>query len=499
MWRFRWLAMVSAWVFCLLGWMYIYSLPDVYESRADVYVDTTSATRALLGNMTIGSDVLGRVNLVTMEMTGRPRLEKVAREVDLHLGVTDAAEMAALITKMRSQITIRKEPRMRNRYRIAYQHQDPTTAHTVVTKLLDTMVEDSLGANRLDTQNAQEFLREELQAIESELESSETRLAEFKRDNIGRMPGSEGGYFQRLQTAMTDLAKLESDLQFARKRRDTLQAQLEGERPVMGSGEGPLYDLDQRILENQTRLEEMQLRFTDLHPDVIAVKSVIEQLKRQKAEQAEELASGDGMQFVSDNPVFQSIQMELSKVDVDIATLLEQKEAKETNIVKLQALIDVLPQTEAELKRLNRDYEVKQAQYTALLQRLEVAELSESAEEASDIQFRIIDPPTVPYEPSAPPRTLLILATMPLGLIGGIALAFVSNLLKPVFSDSKSLRRIIELPVIGTISAVQTHQRRRRQINEMGAMGVVAFSLCLFGLMVYVFRNAGGELLRSLI
>ena len=39
-WRFRWAVIVVAWVVCLLGWVAVLFMPDVYEASARVFVDT---------------------------------------------------------------------------------------------------------------------------------------------------------------------------------------------------------------------------------------------------------------------------------------------------------------------------------------------------------------------------------------------------------------------------------------------------------------------------
>ena len=41
-WRFRWLAMLVAWVICISGWLYVYTLPNIFEARARVFVDADS-------------------------------------------------------------------------------------------------------------------------------------------------------------------------------------------------------------------------------------------------------------------------------------------------------------------------------------------------------------------------------------------------------------------------------------------------------------------------
>ena len=63
-----------------------------------------------------------------------------------------------------------------------------------------------------------------------------------------------------------------------------------------------------------------------------------------------------------------------------------------------------MPEVEAELARLNRDYEITRTRYLELVERRETAKLSESAEKQGVVKFQIIDPPTVGFEPVAPNR-----------------------------------------------------------------------------------------------
>lgn len=48
MWRFRVVALIAAWLVCLGGWFFVLTLPDTYESTAQVYVDTNSQLRPTL-------------------------------------------------------------------------------------------------------------------------------------------------------------------------------------------------------------------------------------------------------------------------------------------------------------------------------------------------------------------------------------------------------------------------------------------------------------------
>jgi len=499
-WRFRWAALGLAWLVCLIGWFAVYNYPDSYESAATVYVDTNTALGPLLDQMTVDTDVLSQVELVTIAMLGRPQLEKVARETDLHLRAASSEDMDDLLSGMRRRIEIltdrRNDP---NLYTISYRDRDPTVAQNVVTTLLNNFVEDSLGANRVDTQYAQEFLRRQIRALGDELSTAEQALADFKRENVGRVPGEGGDYFRRLQTEMEALEDTQAQLRLANRRREALQKQLSGEATNIDPMNGLQSDLDRRIDENESRLSALQLRFTDLHPDVIAVKETLEQLKAQKQEELDALQNSDGSGVASDNPVFQNIQIELTNVKVELATLREQENTHARKISDLRELIDVLPQVEAELSRLTRDYDVKQAQYQSLLQRLEIAELSQSAEQSEDVKFRIIDPPILPDSPVAPDRPVIIALVLLAGLGAGIGLAFLMNQVNPVFSNSRILKEATGLPVLGSVQVMRTAARQRWRVAQLASLGGGLVFLGVVFLMALMMHDEGSRMLQSLV
>ena len=127
-----------------------------------------------------------------------------------------------------------------------------------------------------------------------------------------------------------------------------------------------------RIQETQAKLDELLLKFTDQHPDVIATEATLDELKKRRAKEMESLRRGDASAVASsgagNNPVYQSIQLELNKVDVEIAALRRQAEQHANTVAELRKRANSAPQVEAEFQQLNRDYDVNKAQYTALLE-----------------------------------------------------------------------------------------------------------------------------------
>jgi polysaccharide chain length determinant protein (PEP-CTERM system associated) len=498
-WRFRWRAVVAAWFVCLIGWTVVYMIPDNYESEATVLFDTTSDLRKLLDNLTVSSDFLSQVETVQTALLGRQQLEKVAKETDLYLRASNQQEMENLIAQLRTNISISSDQQRRaNTYKIGYRDPEPQIAFEVVNSLLNSMVEQSLGANREGTQRAQEFLRSQVEELEKQLTESELRLADFKRKNVGRMPGEGGDYFARLSGEMAALEDTRTKLRQANRRKDTLQSQLAGNGSANDTAAQPS-ELDLRIAENQRKLEALQLRFTSQHPDVVSLEATLAQLEEQKKRQLAALKGMDMSSAASTNPVLQNIQIELAKVNVEIASLAEQEQTHQRKISELRELVDVLPQIEADLARLNRDYDVNQAQYSALLQRLEVAELSESAGQSGDLKIQVINPPMVPIRPAAPNRPFLISVVLLLGLGVGGGVAFLGNQLKPVFTSPNILREATGFPILGTVQVMLTREVKRRRRGQFGVFGGAIAVLCIVFAFAVLFQEPVSKLVRTFI
>ena len=286
-----------------------------------------------------------------------------------------------------------------------------------------------------------------------------------------------------------------------------LNDQLRGQAPLVPTGQPADFagagrkDIDARIKESESKLEELLLRYTEKHPEVIALKQTIAELKQRRTDELAALQSGgagSGSMAVADNPLYQSIRMQLNKVEVDIAAARADIAQRERRIADLQRSINTAPDVEAELGRLNRDYGVVKAQYEALLDRLQRARLSESAEETGVVQFQVIEPPTAKFEPVGPNRLLMMIAVL-LGSIGAAgALCYIMHQLRPVIGNANALADLTRLPVLGTVS-IGRLEEHRAEMRSSAFRFATAFGglLVVFGVAL-MFRNDFAYLLQQI-
>jgi polysaccharide chain length determinant protein (PEP-CTERM system associated) len=509
MWRFRRWAVLVAWTICVAGWLVVLALPPVYEATSRVYVDTTAVLRPLLQGIAVEQDVQAQLNYVRQVMLSRPQLERVARETDLDLRATNEAEKEEVIETLRENLTINNASSRSSRdqsslYTITTRDSDPQKALKVVQTLVNSFVEDSLGGKRTGADVAQRFLRQQIDDYDKRLADAENRLADFKKRNIGLVPGTRGDYFSRLQSETDGLQRVEEQLRLATQRRAELQRQLTGESSTKGgvAAATATPESTQRIIAAQRRLDELSLTYTDKHPEVIAARETLEQLKTRQAEEVAALQSGQASQEVlagmSSNPVFQQIQLQLNQTDVEIASLRSEINLRQQKIAGLRSMLDTAPEVEAEFARLNRDYDVIKGRYTELVARLERAQISDDAEQTGVVRFEVIDPPAVRLQPVAPERPRLLTMVLVGGLLAGIGVALLLHLMKPVFTSTRSLTEVTGVPVLGAVALTwveRYHTLRRGEVLRL--TGAAAALVAVFA-VVLAFQDTGARVIQSL-
>jgi len=469
--RYKWISIVVAWVISLAGWVFVSQLPDKYQASARVHVDTRSVLRPLLSGLAIQPDVSGQIRLMSKLMFSRPNLEKVARMTDLDLGVKDEAAMEKLVARLQASMNITGGEN--NLFTISAENQDPTIAKKVVQALLTIFVEQTLGESREDSNSAQKFLDQQLKEYEARLQAAEKTREDFRRANYGLLPEQGSDLYKQLGVLTGQLDEAKMAMHEAIDRREEMQRQLDEEEPTVMDFGSPVEasPLDMRIQTLQSRLDDLLLRYTKSHPEVVAVKKSIADLERQKKKE-EESAALAGEEPGPDvggeaNPVFQQKKIALGEAEANVASLTSRVKMFEEKIENLKKQMDERLKVETQLQGLNRDYLAIKENYDALLKRRETARMSESVEQSTDsVKFKIVDPPQVPTKPTSPNRILLSVVVLAGSIVASIGLAIFLALLRPAFTSTNKLREVTGLPVLGSVSMNWIPQIRERKWRE---------------------------------
>jgi polysaccharide chain length determinant protein (PEP-CTERM system associated) len=471
-WRYRWYAMLAAWIIALGGWTAAYLLPERYEASARIYVDTKSVLRPLLAGLVVQPRVDEMVAMMSQTVINRPNLEKVIRIAGMDVELKSPEDREALIARLGRQLFI-KGAGGPNYYIISYTDRNPQEAARVVQALVKIFVEGSVSNQRADSEAARRFIDEQLRVYDEKLVAAENAVTEFRRRHMGLTAGDRLDYYTRLVEAQAALSAATLELKEAENSRDAIKTQMASEAEVpfllddkSGDGGGQS-EMDVRIHALEQKLDNLRLTYTEQHPDIVAILRTITQLKEQKqAEARVKRATRAPQPNQTQNLVHQQLTVALTSAEANVAAKRARVAEYEKRYKELKAAVNAVPQIDAEYTQLTRDYEVTKKNYMDLLLRRESAKISGEMEaNASVTDFRVVDPPRVPSAPKQPSRVLLMSVALLVALIGGVGIAFLITKVRPTFNDEQRLGKVSELTVLGTVAmawtAVQKARRRR--------------------------------------
>lgn len=496
-WKYRWVSMALAWVIALAGWFTVCKLPDNFSASARIYVDTQNILKPLMEGITVSPNLQQQVSILSRTLISRPNVERIVRMVDLDIKLTDENDRERLVTSLMNEIEL-KAAKGTNIFTISYENKDPLLAKDIVQSLLTIFVEEGLDGKRQDSATALRFVDDQIKAYEEKLVAAENALAAFKQKNLGLLPGQGlgGDYYAQLLEADAARRSAELSLKEAQQARNAIKKQISGDEPVIVLEElapdaksivNP--ELDARIKIQQEKLDELNLNFTDLHPDIIATKRLIAQLEEQKIEAAKSYApvSDPGMNY---SPMLQQLNVALTDAEAVVASMQARLDEYTSRYNRLRSLSNAVPQVEAEFTQLNRDYKVNKANYEQLLERRASAKMSGELTSASGLlSFRIIDPPTVPELPNGPDRQQLFSIVFLGSLAFGVAVAFIVSQIRPAFHSQSSLREVTGLTVLGTVPMIWTEQQKSQRKRRMYAFGLSLLMLTALYILLMLYMK----------
>jgi protein tyrosine kinase modulator len=493
-WLRRWMGLAVAWVVGIGGVAVLWEIPDQYEANAKMYVDADSVLRPLMAGVAVQPDVWQKIALLSRRLISRKNVEQLIQVAHLDL---EGRPKEVVVNELMTRLEI-SGANKDNVYTLTMRDTQPDRARRVVEAMANIFIETNRGENQKDTSNAKQFIEEQIQVYEAKLSEAENRLKDFRVRHLGVADAGKD-YFTRIDELNTRLKEARLELHEAENGRDALSRQINGENPTVldNAAQDPVIsEIDARIDSLKRNLDGLLQRFTEEHPDVVGTKRVIAQLEEQKRQ---EIAAREKNPALfkksvasSSNPVYRELKVSLAKAEANVASLRVRVSELEGRYQQLKDSARMVPEVEAELAQLNRDYEINKKNYETLVARRESAEISGEMDSASGVAgFKILEPARVSNKPVAPNR-ILLLPVLLLGSLGaGIAASFAVSKMQPVFHDNVALREMSGLPVLGTISLkISEHGRRIARRHLFAFVSGVAALIVTYGAAMAVLLSS---------
>jgi hypothetical protein len=183
------------------------------------------------------------------------------------------------------------------------------------------------------------------------------------------------------------------------------------------------------------------------------------------------------------------MKMLLGQTEADAASLRIRLREAETQLAEMKPLSESVPEVQAELSKLTRDYNITKETYEKLVQRGASAEL-QSAGDMS--QIKVIEAPRVPIIPVAPDRQLLTTAVLLASIVAGGALAWLRAQSNAAFYTRKQLVSFSDIPVLGSVGMEWTGLEIAKR--RMGLLMFMFASALLFSIYCWQMINLGYDI-----
>jgi polysaccharide chain length determinant protein (PEP-CTERM system associated) len=464
--RRRWgLVLVTTLIGPVLAYGVSKFLPNKFMSQTLVLVEP--ATIKIDRDVEV-ANVSQQLASMKPEILSRSRLEPVILKYGVFPEDVNKVSMDQLVGRLQGAIGVTPvQPITQNGGRdlpgffISVTLDNARTAQAVCTAITSMFIEKSIDLQNSKQQLAIQFWSRELETAKADLDAQDAKLAAFQSQHIGSGPGSEQtnlnlltNLTSQLDAATQALARAQQDKSFAES---MLQQQIASWQASQG-GRNP-DTLQQQLAALQTQLAGLEARYTSDYPDVIKTKADIAALQKKIAE-SESVKSptdvGAPQKTAGEPAAITQWRTQVHIAEQTIAEKTKQEEQVREQIKLYQSRVQASPTVEEEFKELTRGYQTALESYNQKLKDRDTALMTQRLNSDQEgVQYRVLDPASLPSKPSFPNRPMFALGGLGGGLALGLGLAFFLELKDNSLRTERDAEFALRLPVLAMIPAIE--------------------------------------------
>jgi polysaccharide chain length determinant protein (PEP-CTERM system associated) len=477
--RRRWFLLVPLCAALIVGIYLAFTLPRVYEAKTLILIESQRVPQNYVQSI-VTEDTAQRINTISQQIMSRTNLEKVIHEFGLNSNAEQKpAYLEDIVGSLRERISVEvfKGGREANAFTVSFKDRDPQRVMRIANRLAAYFIDENLKNRESQAIGTSAFLEAELETMRVRLEQHEEKLKNYRKANMGELPGQLETNLRILERLQQDLVSRQQVLRDAKIRLSDLNSQTRSQEPmgVLLNGERRRDDGAPSLEQLRSQLESMQSRYTEKHPDIQAIKKQIAEFEARSDE-----SPVDGVKVPSRIPL--ELRLRIADAHREIQVTESEVDNLRAQIAAYQKKVENIPKREQELLGLNRDYENIKTTYESLLNRKLEADIAVNMErKQKGEQFRIIDQARVPERPTEPDMRKLFLLSVAIGLGIGAGLALLLEFARPVFRKPDEVEEQCGLPVLASIPRLLLpKQMLLIKINNQLS---IAFSVVVFGLL----------------
>jgi len=469
-------------------------LPRGYESTGTLLAEAPKISGEVVRSAVAGN-AEQRIQALNQRIMTRESLLRIASEHRVFdSGGQGRLKDADVVDEMRNSIGVRvqignmasweERPTNNFTFNVSFQHGTPEKALEVTNALIKLFLKSSARQGIEQASRANDFLSQEADRVQSQLENLERQIAAYKRTQGSTTEEGQAAALANIQVLGSDLRSAEREQRLALNELQTLEVDLAGARsgvlPLGTASAAAPSAAEQELDRARAELARIRGSYTEDHPDVRAQERIIAMLERTLRTEA-------NVSSPTRDAAAAQIRLAVARLEAQIRTtraradlLGNQQQTLRNTVGQLRSQVTRAPLVERDLAALQRDHDAARAQYEDLRSKQLSAQIVQNLEgEQQGERFTLLEPPLIPEYPIKPNRRKIVALGFFLALAAGVGIAV---LLEVVFARVRgvnaltaltSQRPMVVIPYITTLAETHsTHLLRRRFIGLMAGLGL---------------------------
>jgi protein tyrosine kinase modulator len=460
----------------LAGFVVSYAFPAKYTSQSLILVEGQKVPETMVQPI-VSEDLTQRVVTLQQQVLSQSRLQPMIERLFPNKNNQQVSEMIdairlnmtvePVVTDL-SQIGTSKRAKPNGQspvpgFYVNYTAPNPREAQQICNELTSLMVDENLKSVQAAAAGTSDVLSKGIEDSKKNLDDLDAKLAAFKKQYVGQLPGDEENNLKILMGLNSQLDANTQTLNRAQQDKAYTQSILAQELAAWKSSqsaENP-QTLEKQLSDLQGQLLQLQARYTDDHPDVIKTKADIAEVKKKLDEVNQASANApdasDQKASATEPAEIQKLRIQIHQYDDMIAAGNRDQKKLQQEIAEYQGRVSLSPAIEEQYKQLTRDYENAQKEYQDLLAKRSTANLTmKMTNQSEGEQMLPLNPANLPDAPSFPNRLLFAGGGLGAGLALGIGLAMLLEFTDKSIRNEADVEAALELPTLVTVPWVGT-------------------------------------------
>ncbi len=477
-----WVVVLPVLVVPVLAYAIAQRLPRKYTSESLLLIEGQTVPDAFV--KPVFSEYLNvRVGAIKERIFSRSQLQKLIQTV----GQSEPEILRQSPASLRKTISITLAPSLTSAddrdspgFYVSVVLGSPRLAQNVCARITSLFVEQAMQEEQHSAHETGRFLDDQIGESKRNLDEQDERLAQFNSRYIGALPEDREANLNMLTASSNQLASVMEALRQAQENKAYTESLLKQELAAWqaskkGTGDVSRPEIfEKQLAEKEETLQSLRAQFTDEYPEIVRLKAQIEKLRNQAREAASRPNKQDSESqdpgivehaSILEPVAVQQLRREIRAGELSIGERLREKQRLEKQIQTYESRVQLSPEAEREHLQVTRDRQTALEFYNQLLKSQKQSEMNADLESGhGGMHFQIMDPASLPTEPTSPEPLKLAAA----GLVGGLGLGLAIALLLE-FSD-RSLRTdddvqtCLRVPVFVSVPRIESLKTSRRAL-----------------------------------